>query len=160
MAVQIDAASTVDRAGYIRRGLVLESITIAYNSLEGLIAIIAGIMAGSIALVGFGADSVIEVTSGLGLVWRLRKDSRPADRERAERVSLRIVGACFVALALYVAWDAVTALIQSEAPQRVVPLTGGLHQRQIGFRGEVQRGELARIVLAECRRGYHRGIVG
>jgi divalent metal cation (Fe/Co/Zn/Cd) transporter len=100
MAVQIDAASTVDRAGYIRRGLVLEYI-----------------MAGSIALVGFGADSVIEVTSGLGLVWRLRKDSRPADRERAERVSLRIVGACFVALALYVAWDAVTALIQSEAPQ-------------------------------------------
>ena len=55
----------VDRAGLVRRGRRLEYFTVAYNSLEGLIAIVAGLMAGSIALVGFGFDSIIEVTSGL-----------------------------------------------------------------------------------------------
>src|SRR3954471_16757198 len=111
MALPIDAAHAFDRGSYVRRGLVLEYITIAYNSLEGLIAIIAGLVAGSIALVGFGADSIIEVASGLGLVWRLHSDVNAANRERAERVSLRIVGACFLALAVYVTWDAITALI-------------------------------------------------
>ncbi|HYI97123.1 MAG TPA: cation transporter [Bryobacteraceae bacterium] len=97
---------------------MLEYITIAYNSLEGILAIIAGVLAGSIALVGFGADSVIEVTSGLGLIWRLHSDADILTRERAERISLRIVGASFVALAVYVTWDAVTALIRSEAPEQ------------------------------------------
>jgi cation diffusion facilitator family transporter len=121
MPVQVDGPALQDRGSYVQRGLALEYITIAYNSLEGLIAIIAGLLAGSIALIGFGADSVIEVASGLGLVWRLRMDADPAGRERAERVSLSIVGVCFVALAAYVAVEAIIALLRSEAPERSVP---------------------------------------
>ena len=121
MAVQIEVDPDLYRVDDIKRGLVLEYITIAYNSLEGLIAVITGLLAGSIALVGFGADSVIEVTSGLGLIWRLHSDANPVTRERAEKVSLRIVGACFVALASYVTWDAVAALIRSEPPDKSMP---------------------------------------
>jgi hypothetical protein len=65
-----------DRASLVRRGRRLEYFTIAYNSLEGLIALVAGLMAGSIALVGFGFDSLIEVTSGSALLWRLHLDVR------------------------------------------------------------------------------------
>jgi divalent metal cation (Fe/Co/Zn/Cd) transporter len=53
-------------------------------------------------------------------VWRLHSDVNAANRERAERVSLRIVGACFLALAVYVTWDAITALIGAEAPEQSV----------------------------------------
>jgi divalent metal cation (Fe/Co/Zn/Cd) transporter len=116
MAAQSGAAHDLDRSGHVERGLVLEYVTIAYNCLEGLIAIVAGLWAGSIALVGFGVDSVIEVSSGLGLIWRLRSDADHTRRERAERISLRVVGLSFVALAIYVAVDAVGSLLRSEAP--------------------------------------------
>ena len=66
-----------------RRGRWLEYFTIVYNSLEGIIAIIAGLFTGSIALVGFGFDSLIEVTSGAALLWRLHQD---VDEERRERI--------------------------------------------------------------------------
>src|SRR6266446_9670827 len=71
-----------DRASSVRRGRRLEYFTIAYNSLEGLIAVVAGLMAGSIALVGFGFDSLIEVTSGAALLWRLHSDADESGRER------------------------------------------------------------------------------
>jgi divalent metal cation (Fe/Co/Zn/Cd) transporter len=99
----------------------LEIFTIGYNCLEALIALVLGFISGSIALVGFGLDSVIEVTSGGVLLWRLRSDSCPIARERSERIALRIVGVCFVALALYVGYESLEALIASEAPQRTVP---------------------------------------
>jgi divalent metal cation (Fe/Co/Zn/Cd) transporter len=118
---QIHADSLPDRTRQIQRGLRLEYATIGYNSLEASIAIVAGLFAGSIALVGFGADSVIELISGLGLVWRLRSDLSPVKRERAERLSLRIVGFCFLALAVYVGVDAVTSLARSEAPSESIP---------------------------------------
>jgi divalent metal cation (Fe/Co/Zn/Cd) transporter len=63
-----------ERAAAVRRGRYLEYFTIVYNSLEGLLAIAAGLIAGSIALVGFGFDSLIEVTSGAVLLWRLHAD--------------------------------------------------------------------------------------
>jgi len=119
MAVQIASAS--DRAKQVKRGLNLEYATIAYNCLEGIIALIAGLFAGSIALVGFGVDSVIEVTSGLGLVWRLHSDWDQAKRERVERLSLRNVGFCFLALAIYVGVDATASLIHSEASRESIP---------------------------------------
>jgi len=105
-----------DRASLVRRGRHLEYFTIAYNSLEGLIAILAGVIAGSIALVGFGFDSLIEVTSGSVLLWRLHADLNEARRERVEAISLRIVGACFVILAIYVTYDSAISLIRREAP--------------------------------------------
>jgi divalent metal cation (Fe/Co/Zn/Cd) transporter len=106
-----------ERASYVRRGLLLEYATIGYNLLEGLLALAFGFLAGSIALVGFGIDSIIELASGLGLVWRLRLDADSEKREYAERLSLKIVGVCFVALATYVAFDSVDSLIHAEAPR-------------------------------------------
>ncbi|HWN07836.1 MAG TPA: cation transporter [Pyrinomonadaceae bacterium] len=113
--VVINARS--NRAALVRRGRYLEYFTIGYNSLEGLIAVAAGLMAGSIALVGFGFDSLIEVTSGPALLWRLHADVDEERRERVEAISLRIVGVCFVVLAIYVTYDSVKSLIRREAPE-------------------------------------------
>lgn len=100
----------------VRHGLRLSYATLAYNSLEGIIAILAGLAAGSIALVGFGADSLIEVTASLTAIWRLRSDSDPGRRERSERMSLRLIGILFLALAAFVAADAVESLVSREVP--------------------------------------------
>jgi len=100
-----------NHARAVARAQRLEYFTITWNSLEGLIALLAGFLAGSVALVGFGFDSLIEVTSGAALLWRLHRG------ERAERATLRIVGGCFVALALYVAYDSTHALWLREAPR-------------------------------------------
>jgi divalent metal cation (Fe/Co/Zn/Cd) transporter len=105
-----------DRRELVRRGRHLEYLTIGWNSLEALIAVAAGLVAGSVALVGFGVDSVIEVSSGAALLWRLHLDS-PERRERAEQVALKLVGVSFLALAAYVAFDAVKSLVRREAPE-------------------------------------------
>ncbi|HEY6806094.1 MAG TPA: cation transporter [Pyrinomonadaceae bacterium] len=109
-----------NRAALVKRGRYLEYFTIGYNSLEGLIAIAAGLIAGSIALVGFGFDSLIEVTSGLVLLWRLHADLDEARREKVEAISVRIVGVCFVMLAIYVAHESVDSLIRREAPHQSI----------------------------------------
>ncbi|MEK6321883.1 MAG: cation transporter [Acidobacteriota bacterium] len=111
----------VDRARLVQRGRRLEYFTVAYNSLEGLIAIVAGVVAGSIALVGFGFDSIIEVTSGLTLIWRLHSDVHAEQRERVERVALRIIGICFLALALFVSYDSIKSLLNRDPPDESVP---------------------------------------
>jgi hypothetical protein len=64
----------MDRVALLRRGVALEGVTVGYNALEGIVAIAAGLAAGSVALTGFGIDSVIEVTSGALLWWRLRAE--------------------------------------------------------------------------------------
>lgn len=107
---------TIDRTALIRRGRYLEYFTIGYNSLEGLIAVGAGLLAGSIALIGFGFDSLIEVTSGAVLLWRLHVDVDEVRRERVEGISLRLVGICFIALALYVIHHSIESLLRREAP--------------------------------------------
>jgi divalent metal cation (Fe/Co/Zn/Cd) transporter len=104
----------------VRRGLLLEYLTVGYNSLEGVIAIAAGLLAGSIALVGFGVDSAIEVISGVTLLWRLHSDADESRRERIEQRALRIVGMSFLLLAAYVTFDAVKALIRQEAPDESI----------------------------------------
>lgn len=109
--------TTAARVELVRRGLFLNYATLAYNSLEGLIAIGAGIAAGSIALVGFGVDSVIELVASVAAIWRLRADVDPVRRERAERLTLRMVGILFLALAMYVTYDAADALLGREAPR-------------------------------------------
>lgn len=108
--------NVVERARLVRRGRYLEYFTIGYNSLEGLIAVAAGLLAGSIALVGFGFDSLIEVTSGALLLWRLHADVDEVKRERVEAITLRLVGVCFLVLALYVIHDSVESLLRHKAP--------------------------------------------
>ena len=102
----------------VRRGIVLSYATIVYNSFEAIVSLIAGSLAGSVALVGFGFDSVIEVTASLAAQWRLRSDMHVHRRERAELWTRRIVGACFLGLALYVFIDASNTLWQRRAPER------------------------------------------
>ena len=106
------------RARLASRGQWLSVATLGYNSLEGLIAIGAGVLAGSVALVGFGVDSVIEVAAALAALWRLRAErfTDVARRQRAEQVTLRIVGVSFLALAAYIAVDAGLALWRREVP--------------------------------------------
>jgi divalent metal cation (Fe/Co/Zn/Cd) transporter len=115
------SAQVFARETIVRRGLRLEYLTLGWNSLEALVAIGSGIAAGSIALVGFGIDSVIECLSGGVLVWRLRTDSDLHRRERAEQLALRLVGISFLLLAAYVAWDAAESLLKREAPQHSIP---------------------------------------
>lgn len=109
------------RENLVRRGKRLEYFTVAYNSLEGLISILAGLMAGSVSLVGFGLDSVIEVTSGAALLWRLHQDNHASRRDLLERRTLRIVGASFLALSAYITYDSLACLFQQEAPERSIP---------------------------------------
>jgi divalent metal cation (Fe/Co/Zn/Cd) transporter len=110
-----------NRQHLVRRGRQLEYFTIAYNSAEGLVSIVAGIVAGSVALVGFGLDSVIEVASGTALLWRLHHDLDASRRKQVERTTLRIVGWCFVALALYLTYESCSTLILHESPERSIP---------------------------------------
>ena len=99
------------------RGKRLEYFTIIWNSLEGLIGIGTGLFSGSISLVGFGIDSLIEVTSGAALLWRMSVDADVRNRERNEKLSLRIVGVCFLGLAVYAATEAILDLGRKTAPE-------------------------------------------
>jgi divalent metal cation (Fe/Co/Zn/Cd) transporter len=112
--------AVLDRSHFIRRGKLLEYATIGYNTLEGIVAVAAGLIAGSVALVRFGFDSAIEVISGATLLWRLYADVNEERRERVEQRALRIVGASFLLLAAYVIFDAAKSLIRHEAPHESI----------------------------------------
>jgi divalent metal cation (Fe/Co/Zn/Cd) transporter len=115
------ATATPTRHDLVRRGRQLEYFTIVYNSAEGLVSIVAGLIAGSVSLIGFGLDSLIEVTSGAALLWRLHHDFDHSRREQVERTTLRIVGACFVVLAAYILYESGSTLIRHEIPERSIP---------------------------------------
>ena len=111
----------LNRQAMARRGKRVEYFTIAWNTLEGLVAVGAGAMAGSISLVGFGIDSFIEVASGATLLWRMHVDADIERRERNERLSLRVVGICFLGLAVYVTFESASDLIRGHAPEHSIP---------------------------------------
>jgi divalent metal cation (Fe/Co/Zn/Cd) transporter len=107
------------RQGLHRRALWLEYFTVGWNVLEAVVAIGAGLIAGSVALIGFGVDSGVEVISAVGLLWRLRKAGPTATVEEesaAERRALYIVAATFFLLAAYILVEAGSALVQGERP--------------------------------------------
>lgn len=108
---------TVDRPRLVRRGLLLNYVSLGYNALEAIVAVVAGILAGSVALLGFGLDSVVEVTSSAAAQWRLRADFDSGRRARVERSSSRIIGLSFLALAVYVSYEGVTTLWHRERPE-------------------------------------------
>ncbi len=101
------------RAYEARKGRCLEYFTLGWTLTEAVVAVAAGIAAGSIALLGFGVDSLIEVLSGGILLWRLQLHE--ADEQR-ERIAVKLVGISFVLLAAYVAFDATKTLVLREEP--------------------------------------------
>jgi divalent metal cation (Fe/Co/Zn/Cd) transporter len=114
-------AQIASRETGVRRGVRLQYFTIVYNCLEGVISLIAGWFAGSVSLIGFGFDSLIEVTSGAAVLWRLRLDHHIAHRERLERRTLQTVGWCFIALSIYILYDSGSSLLRHEPPERSIP---------------------------------------
>ncbi len=110
--------STEHRVKVSKRGRRLQHLTIVWNSLECVIAMTAGVLAGSIALVGFGLDSAVEVTSSVAALWRLRHDADEVARERAERHAMRVIGICFLLLAGYVLYEAVETLVNRQSPSQ------------------------------------------
>lgn len=111
----------LSRTVAVQRGRRLEYFTIGWNAVEGLVAVATGLLAESIALFGFGIDSFIEVVSGSALLWRMSVDSDERKRERNERIALRTVGTCFLALAAYIAYESIADLSFKRAPEHSVP---------------------------------------
>jgi divalent metal cation (Fe/Co/Zn/Cd) transporter len=111
----------LNREAFAKQGRRLEYFTIAWNTLEGLVAVFTGAIAGSISLVGFGIDSFIEVISGATLLWRMSVDADAQRREQNEKLSLRIVGICFIALAAYVGYESISDLVSKRQPEHSIP---------------------------------------
>lgn len=114
------ATTTADRVLLLRRGRTLELFTIVWNTAEGLLSVVLGLFAGSVALIGFGIDSFIETSSGAVLLWRLQTQRDVASAERAEATALRLVGASLLALAAYIVYEAALSLIRRSPPEASV----------------------------------------
>jgi cation diffusion facilitator family transporter len=118
--VSVAATTAARREQLHRRGVRLEWFTVAWNVVEGVVAIGAGLLTGSVSLIGFGADSFIEVISAIALLWRLRKagpNASAKERGEAERRALYLVAATFFLLADYIAYEAAGTLLSGEGPE-------------------------------------------
>jgi cation diffusion facilitator family transporter len=103
-----------------RRGLWLEWFTVAWNVVEAVVAIGVGLVVGSVALVGFGVDSGIELISAVALLWRLYRagpNASAVEHGSAERKALYLVAATFFLLAAYILYEAIGALLSGEGPE-------------------------------------------
>ena len=106
------------KANLQKRALWLSYLTVGYNVLEGVLSLLAGWLAGSIALVGFGLDSVVESLSGGVMIWRVHPHPgrTPEEEERLEKKAVLLVGYTFFILAGYILYESATKLIFQEAP--------------------------------------------
>jgi divalent metal cation (Fe/Co/Zn/Cd) transporter len=109
------------RVPLVRHGLALEYLTVGWNIVEGLVAILTAVIAGSPALLGFGVDSFVETVSGCVLIWRLRGELHGGgDEEAVERLeerAERLVGVAFLLLAAFVVFEAGRSLLFREEPE-------------------------------------------
>jgi divalent metal cation (Fe/Co/Zn/Cd) transporter len=118
-ASHADALAADGRSDRLAHALRLEYLTVAWNVVEGTVAVTAAVLAGSVALLGFGIDSFVEMASGLILLWRLRAESRhmaAAEVARLDRRARKLVAVSLFALAAWVAIDAVHTLWAQERP--------------------------------------------
>lgn len=113
----VDLQSPTARRGAVRRSRLLNRLTIGWNVAEGIIAVAAGIMAGSVSLVGFGLDSGIEVSAAVILAWRLGKEKRPGCMADFDRRATRLIAVSFAVLAAYVGVESLRDLIGHRAPE-------------------------------------------
>ena len=106
-----------------KRGLRLEYFTVGYNILEAIVSIVFGSIAGSIALIGFGLDSIVESLSGLVLIWRLRQHGKISEEaeERIEKRATRFVAITFFVLGAYVLFESIKKLVSAEIPEPSLP---------------------------------------
>ena len=112
-----------EKTRLVKRGLYLEYINVTYNVLEAIAAIIFGGLSNSIALIGFGLDSIVESLSGLVLIWRLRQHGKiaPELEEKIEHRATRFVSITFFLLGAYIAYESIDKLISSEIPEPSLP---------------------------------------
>ena len=113
-AAECSSCSSATREAQTRAGRRIEYLSVAWTSLEALAGITAGVVAGSIALIGFGADSVIEVASSAVLLWRLSDHELG---EQREHIALKLVGISFLLLAVYVAYESIESLVTHQPPR-------------------------------------------
>ena len=92
-----------------KKALHLEYFTVSYNIIEAIVSIVFGRIANSIALVGFGLDSIVESLSGFVLIWRLRKHKKISreEEERIEKKAMKFVAMTFFALGLYILYQSI-----------------------------------------------------
>ena len=109
------AAPGIERARLVRRARLLAWLGLGWHAVEAAVAIGAGIVASSVALVGFGADSLVEGVAGIVVLWRFA--AARAASEDAERRAQRLIGASFFAIAVYVAVESGRALIGGHEPE-------------------------------------------
>lgn len=115
--MQIGLAS--DRKASLERGLRLEYFTLTWNAVEAVVGLVAGIAAGSVALVGFALDSIVEASSGGILLWRLRSEAHGGRAaEDLERRAIRLVAIAFLALGAYVGGRAAFDLFAGARPEK------------------------------------------
>jgi divalent metal cation (Fe/Co/Zn/Cd) transporter len=105
----------------VRRVRLYNNLTIGWNVVEGVVAIGAGIAAGSISLIAFGLDSGVEVSTSLVLAWRLAQERRGGCMTDYDRRATRWIAVCFGALAVYVGYEAISQLVEQRAPDVSVP---------------------------------------
>lgn len=110
----VQAEAIIDRPRLVRRAKLLAWLGLGWHGVEATVAITAGVVAGSIALVGFGADSLIEAVAGVVLLWRFAGER--ASSEAAERRAQRLIGGTFFVLAAYIAVEAVRTLAAAHHP--------------------------------------------
>jgi cation diffusion facilitator family transporter len=119
--------NAIDRPALLLRGLRLEYLSIGWNLVEGSVAIAAGLVAGSVALIGFGVDSFVEISSAAVIVWRIvsenRNDNDPSRINVIERRAQRLVGASLFIFGIYLLFESVSAIIFREQPD---PSTTGI----------------------------------
>jgi len=109
------------REDAVRRARWLNAATIGWNGLEGIIAVLAGVAAGSVSLVGFGVDSAIEVSAALVLTWRLRQERREGCTQDADARATKVIAVSFGVLGAYVAVEAARDLASGAEPDVSIP---------------------------------------
>jgi divalent metal cation (Fe/Co/Zn/Cd) transporter len=121
--VDANQATKEEREGLLNHAMTLEYLTVGWNVLEGIIAVLAAVAAGSVALLGFGIDSFVECASGGILIWRLRaekKTTNPHDVEALDRRAHKLVALSLFGLAAWVTFDAAKAFVLRERPESSV----------------------------------------
>jgi len=110
-----------EREAAVARARWLNRFSLTWNVAEMFVALIAGVAAGSVSLVGFGIDSAIEVSAAVILAWRLHQERRGGCMADYDRTATRLIAIAFVALAAYVWIDAITDLVERAHPEASIP---------------------------------------